>query len=67
MDESPCEGADVVEELNCGFGSGWADGTCIDEELEMGVYLFGRGVCDSVVMIPIPAGSTSTLCEIRGY
>jgi len=50
MDESPGEGSDIVEELEGGFGSGCTDGTCTDEQLEMCVDLFGRGVRDSEVV-----------------
>jgi hypothetical protein len=55
MEEPPGQGPDVVEEVEGGFGLSRVDGTGIDEELEMTVDLFGRGVGDSPVVIAVSA------------
>jgi hypothetical protein len=55
MEEFPGEGTDVVEELEGGVGSIGVDGARAEEELEMSIDFFGRGVCDSEMVVPIPA------------
>ena len=55
MEESPGEGTDVVEELEGGVGSLGVDGACPEEDLQVGVDFFRRGVGDPPVVISISA------------
>ena len=65
MEESPGEGSDVVEELEGVVGTFGIDGTGTEEELEVGVDLFRRPVCDSPVVCAVFPGSSGPVCEIR--
>jgi hypothetical protein len=55
MEESPGEGADIVEESEGVVGSVGVDRACSQEELEVGIDLFCRGVGDPPVVVSIPA------------
>jgi hypothetical protein len=66
VEESPCEGSDIVEELERVFGPVGVDGGCTEEDLEVGVDFFRGGVRDSVVVVAIETRSPRALCEICG-
>ena len=67
MEEAPGDGSDFVKELESASGSGLIDGIRADEDSQVGVDLFGRGVGDPPMVDPITARTTVTFGEIRGH
>ena len=66
IEKTPGHRSHVIEGLDRPFSSRRVHDSGVQEEPEMAVDLFGRGIRDSPVMQPVPAGPAVAFSEVGG-
>jgi hypothetical protein len=64
VEEAPGDGSDFVEKIKDGLSAADVDGASLSKETKVGVNFLRRTVGDSLVVHPVPAGSSVTFCQV---